>query len=157
MKSKNDIYKIMSIVFLLDQIIKFIVCKTMSLYQRIVIFPNFFSIFYVQNTGAAFSILENHTILIVFISVFFLLLLGRYIKKETHYTILSIFSLGFILGGIFGNLFDRIIYRAVIDYLAFSIFTYEAPVFNLADMAITIGIAIFTWNILFEKKKEGSL
>jgi signal peptidase II len=154
MKSKENIYKITFIILILDQIIKIIINNNMNLYDKIKIIPNFFSIFYVKNTGAAFSILENSTIPLIIISVIFVIILDRYIKSEESFTKLQVTSLGLILGGVFGNLIDRIIHHAVIDYLSFKIINYEFPIFNLADICITLGIAILIFNIIFEHKLE---
>lgn len=49
-------------------------------------------------------------------------------------------SFGLVLGGIIGNLIDRIAYQGVIDFLSFKIFNYNFPVFNIADIGITVGV-----------------
>lgn len=140
MNNRQNIYKIVAIFLIIDQLIKVIIKRTMSLYQEITIIPKFFSLIYVKNTGAAFSILSNATFLLIILSVIFILLLDKYIKKEeSKFTKLSIVSLGMILGGIFGNLMDRLLYRSVIDYLSFTFFGYQFAIFNLADIGITVG------------------
>ena len=154
MTKKEDIYKITCIVLMVDQIIKIIINNSLELYQVIKVIPNFFSIVFVKNTGAAFSILENNTLFLIIISVIVVIILDKYIKKEEHFTTLSIISLGLILGGVFGNLIDRIIHHGVIDYLSFSIFSYDFPIFNLADIAITTGVFILLINILLDKNKN---
>ena len=153
MKHREDIYKVTSIALIIDQIIKLLVNNKMSLYQQIKVIPKFFTIFYVQNTGAAFSILEDSTILLTIISVIFIVILDRFIKKEKQFTNLSALSLGMIMGGIFGNLIDRIIHHAVIDYLAFQIFSYEFPVFNFADICITVGVFLLMLSMFLDKNK----
>lgn len=154
MKNRQKIYSIFSIVLLLDQLIKILVQKNMNLYDEIKIIPSFFSIYYVENTGAAFSILKDATIVLIIISVVFIVLINNQIKKEEkHLDALSTVSLGFVLGGIFGNLLDRIIHHCVIDYLSFSFGTYDFPVFNLADMAITIGLGLLLFD-LWKRRKE---
>lgn len=150
MNKKEDIYKITILVLLLDQFIKYMVNKFMELNTGISIIPNFFSIFYVKNKGAAFSILENNTIIIVLISVIFIVILDYYIRKEKNFTKLSVISLGMIMGGIFGNLMDRIIYHSVIDYLSFGNF----PVFNLADIGITVGVGLLIISELLKLRKD---
>ena len=125
MDKKKYVYSISFIVLILDQIIKLIITNTMTLHQEITIIPNFFSLYYVENPGAAFSILGNQTL-----------------------------SLGMIVGGTIGNLFDRILYKVVIDYLAFDIFSYSFPVFNLADIAITTGAALLLLSYILENKKK---
>ena len=150
MNKKEDIYKITIIVLLLDQFIKYMINKFMEINTSINVIPNFFSIFYVRNKGAAFSILEDSTILIIIISVIFIVILDRYIKKEKEFTKLSIISLGMIMGGIFGNLMDRIIHHSVIDYLSFGKF----PIFNLADIGITVGVTLLIINEVLKIRKD---
>ena len=154
MNKKQNIYVITSIILMLDQIIKMIVMHNMKLDTYIELIPGFFSIFYVKNTGAAFSILEDSTILLIIISVIFVVIIDRYIKKEEHFTNLSVLSLGMILGGIFGNLIDRIIHHSVIDYLSFTVLKYNFPIFNLADIGITVGVALYILSMILERKTQ---
>lgn len=156
MKSRENIYKITAIILMLDQFIKILVNRYMDLGSSIKIIPNFFSLFYLKNTGAAFSILEDSTILLVIISAIVIVLLDRYIKKEKNFTKLSEVGLGLIMGGIFGNLIDRIIHHGVIDYLSFRIFNYNFPVFNLADMTIVIGVGLLLISMILDTRKEES-
>lgn len=154
MKNRQYIYQITSIVLIIDQIVKLLINNKMALYQQIKIIPKFFTIYYVKNTGAAFSILEDSTILLTIISVIFIVILDRMIKKEKTFTKLSAISLGMIMGGIFGNLIDRIIHHAVIDYLSFQIFKYEFPVFNIADIGITVGVGLLIISMILERKQD---
>lgn len=143
MKSKEKIYSIGCILFLFDQIIKLIVKNNMILLDEIKVIPGFFSIYYVENKGAAFSILGGATIFLVLISFVVLFILDKYIKKEKSFSKLGIVSLGMIMGGILGNLVDRLLYKVVIDYLSFELFSYSFPVFNIADIGITVGALLF--------------
>ena len=151
-RSKEKIYSIAGGILILDQFIKIVVRSHMDLLEEIKIIPNFFSLYYVENKGAAFSILGSKTLLLIVISVVCIVILDRYIAKEEKFTKLSICSLGLILGGIFGNLIDRIWYHSVTDYLSFSIAGYSFPVFNLADIAITLGVALFILAMITEEK-----
>ena len=120
----------------------------MELFEEIIIIPRFFSIYYVENTGAAFSILKDATLLLIIISVVFIILINKQIKKEEqNLNTLSTISLGMVLGGIFGNLIDRTVHHSVIDYLSFTFGNYHFPVFNLADMAITIGLGLLLLDV----------
>ena len=153
MDKREDIYKITAILLIIDQFIKIIVNSKMDLYQEIIIIRNFFSIFYVKNTGAAFSIFENGVVYLSILSVVFILILDRYIKKEIQgFNRLDIISFGMIMGGIFGNLIDRIIHHGVIDYLSFSFYEYQFPVFNFADSCIVIGVMVLIYNTFINKK-----
>ena len=114
----------------------------MNLNEEISIIPNFFSIQYLKNTGAAFSILENQTILLAITSIICISVIIYYLKKEENLTTAMYLSFGLVLGGILGNLIDRIVYQGVIDFLSFQIFNYNFPVFNIADIGITIGVLL---------------
>ena len=153
MNSRENIYKITSIILMLDQFIKIIINRYISLGSSVTVIPNFFSIMNLKNTGAAFSILEDNTVLLVIISVIVIVLLDRSIKKISKFEVLEEISLGLIMGGIFGNLIDRIIHHGVIDYLSFKIFGYSFPVFNLADMAIVIGVGLYLIEIIKDKER----
>ena len=156
MNNKGKIYYVTCLVLLIDQIIKIIVNNCMSLFDEIRLIPNFFSLYYVKNTGAAFSILEDNTTLLIFITVIFILIIHKYIKSEANFTKLSSISLGMVLGGMFGNLIDRIIHHGVIDYLSFDIFGYSFPIFNFADIGITLGVALMVLEMVLEKRKKGN-
>ena len=152
MNRKKLIYYISFFLFILDQIIKILIQKNMSLYQEITIIPDFFSLNYVKNTGAAFSLLQNNSTILLLISFLSVIILNYYIFKEKNITKISKISFGILLGGIYGNLFDRIIYRSVIDYLSFSVFNYSFPIFNLADIGITVGVGLIILETILKKE-----
>lgn len=141
-KNKNKVYLTSVIVLLIDQIVKLLIKTNMNLNEEISIIPNFFSIQYLKNTGAAFSILENQTILLAITSIICISVIIYYLKKEENLTTAMYLSFGLVLGGILGNLIDRIVYQVVIDFLSFQIFNYNFPVFNIADIGITIGVLL---------------
>ena len=141
-KNKNKVYLTSVIVLLIDQIVKLLIKTNMNLNEEISIIPNFFSIQYLKNTGAAFSILENQTILLAITSIICISVIIYYLKKEENLTTAMYLSFGLVLGGIIGNLIDRIVYQGVIDFLSFQIFNYNFPVFNIADIGITIGVLL---------------
>ena len=154
MKNKKLIYTIALITVLLDQVIKYLVMNNMALHQEIKLIPNFFSLYYLKNTGAAFSILGNKTILLILVSIFCLIIIKNAIKKLKRTNTLNIISLGIMTGGIIGNLFDRVLYKSVIDYLSFNIFNYSFPVFNLADIGITVGAILLIIDLMIEEKEK---
>ena len=141
-KNKNKVYLTSVIVLLIDQIVKLLIKTNMNLNEEISIIPNFFSIQYLKNTGAAFSILENQTIILAITSIICISVIIYYLKKEENLTTAMYLSFGLVLGGILGNLIDRIVYQGVIDFLSFQIFNYNFPVFNIADIGITIGVLL---------------
>ena len=154
MKNKKVIYTIGMGFMLLDQLIKLIVTANMNLHEEIKLIPKFFSLYYIKNTGAAFSLFGNQTLFLILISLVCLIALKNYIKKLKNVTNLSIISLGLMTGGIIGNLFDRILYKSVIDYLSFNFFGYSFPVFNLADIGITVGAALLILDLIIEDNKK---
>lgn len=154
MKSKQKIYSIASIVIMVDLILKFIVSSKLVENDIIKVIPNFFSIYYLKNTGAAFSILQDSTAFLVILSALILLVLNNYIDKEKDLNKISEISLGMVIGGIFGNMIDRIINHSVTDFISFRMFNYNFPVFNIADIGITVGVFLLLISILKDCRKE---
>jgi len=138
---KKKPYIIAFFFFMIDIISKQIIIHIIDFKKSIQIINNFFYITHVHNTGAAWSILEDQRILLLIISVFALFLINKIINKDELSQLESL-SYGMIIGGIIGNLFDRILFGYVIDFLDFRLFGYNYPVFNLADSFIVIGIII---------------
>ena len=101
---KDKIYLVSFIVLLLDQMIKFIITKNMQVLESIAVIPNFFQIHYIQNEGAAWGILNNQTLILTLISALALILLNRYLQKETTFTKLSVLGYGLLMGGMTGIL-----------------------------------------------------
>lgn len=132
---------IISLVFIIiDFIVKIIINNNMNVYDSISIIPSFFSITYVRNIGAAFSIMENSRILFIAIGIAAIYLIWRFLIKDKELNKYYVFSYSMLMGGIIGNMIDRIIYGYVIDYLSFNIFGYSFPIFNLADTFIVVSI-----------------
>ncbi|MBQ3307146.1 MAG: signal peptidase II [Bacilli bacterium] len=155
MNKRERIYQITAILLMIDQAIKLLVSSKMHLYQSISIIPHFFSLSYVKNTGAAFSLFENHTILLTIISAIFVVIMDFYIKKEQkNFEKNEITSMGMIMGGIFGNMIDRILHHSVIDYLSFQFGSYYFPVFNFADICIVLGVILLIGYPLYKKIRK---
>ena len=136
---KKRIYLIAVIGILFDQITKLFAYLYL---KNIELIPGFFNLTYVENTGGAWGILDNNRIILIGVSIFTLLIINKYINSDVFISKLLSISYGLLLGGIFGNLFDRIFRGFVIDFLNFNIFGYNFPVFNVADSLIVIGIIL---------------
>lgn len=137
------------LITILDQIIKFIIDKKVLFIE---ILPRLFNIHKVYNYGVAFSFLENKRYLILLFSlilIYFLFNLRKDLPKTKKYDILF----GVILGGIIGNLIDRVFRGYVIDYLETFIFGISFPIFNLADICITLGIILMVLIMSLGDKK----
>lgn len=117
------------------------------------IINNFLRIKYVQNTGAAFSMFKGHTTILILVSIVLLVLVYNlmFSYKETK---LNNLSFGLIIGGIIGNLIDRIFFQCVRDFIDINIFNF--PIFNIADMAIVFGIVLLLISSFMEGKNEHS-
>lgn len=133
---------------LLDQLIKTIIINNMNLFDSINIINNFFSVTYVRNTGAAWSILSGNVFFLILISIIALVLIYIYFIKNKKLTKLENISYGLLIGGILGNLIDRIIHGYVIDYLDFKIINYDFPIFNIADISIVVSIILIGITLL---------
>ena len=147
---KRKVYLLSILFFILDLISKLVIVNNMTLYKSINLIPNFFNLTYVKNTGAAFSILRGRQIFLIILAISILLAIIIFLKKE-NLNNLKIIYYSLLIGGIIGNLFDRIIYNSVIDFLDFKILGYDAPIFNLADTFIFIGVML----IIYESIKGG--
>jgi signal peptidase II len=131
------------IALILDQWSKIVIDKSMSLYESIIISP-FFNLTYVRNPGAAFSFLSDaggwqrwfFAVMALIISGILVVWLYR-LKK--HETLLAV-ALALVLGGAIGNLIDRLAYGYVIDFLDVYYQNWHWPAFNVADMAISLGV-----------------
>ena len=146
---------IISIILLcIDQISKLLVVNLLTKTDSITIIKNFFYLTYINNDGAAFSILVGKRIFLILIAVSVIVMLIRYIKKNNIQNKLELVSISLIIGGSLGNLMDRVIRGYVIDFLDFKIFNYNFPIFNLADTFIVIGVFLL---LLKEIRKENNL
>ena len=137
---KKFILLLTFVLVAVGEIIKYVIASSMELYESIKIIPNFLSITYVKNTGAAFSILEGNKYLLIGISVITLAFLIRFILIDKKITKYDVVSYSLLLSGIIGNLIDRIAHNGVIDYIHFKLFSYEAPIFNFSDICIVFGV-----------------
>ena len=141
--------------FIIDFFSKLIVKTNLKLFQSIEVIPNFFNITFVYNEGAAFSILEGKKILFILLGLLLIIGLVIFIRKEklTKYKTLY-YSL--LIGGVLGNMFDRIFYPGVVDFFDFKLFTYDAPIFNVADSFIVIATILIIIEILGGKNENRS-
>jgi signal peptidase II len=142
-----DIMLFALLIIALDQVSKYAIKIFLRPYDSIEVIKGIFNITYVQNSGAAFSILKGKThfftitTLLVIIAIIYAI-----IKLPTKKRGIRVL-LALVLGGAVGNLIDRLRYGYVVDFLDFRIW----PVFNVADMAIVISVLILAYFIAFDK------
>jgi signal peptidase II len=140
-------------IIVLDQASKLFVKAHMELYESISIIRNYFDITYTQNPGAAFSLLaqapswvrEAFLMLLAAAAIVVLIVL---VARAERVSVNSI-AFAMILGGAAGNLIDRAVRGQVIDFIRVHYYDLNFPVFNVADSAITIGVALILLTVMF--------
>lgn len=137
----RKILTIAMVTLVVDQITKSILGNLIKLGTTKQIIKNFFYITTVHNDGAAWGIFSNQSIIIIIGTIISFFIIYKFIygfKKNTRNNI----AFGLVLGGLAGNLCDRLFLGYVRDFLDFIIFKYDFPVFNIADVAIVIGVIL---------------
>ncbi len=134
---RKKIYLIALICFAIDVISKIIFSR---FNEEIVLIPNFFSIYYIRNTGAAFSFFANKAFLLAVIGAIALIVMDKYFIKDIKGK--GFIFYGVLVGGILGNLIERVLFLSVTDFLKFNILGYNFPIFNLADVFICLGAVL---------------
>lgn len=150
----NYLIYIFTILFLtgLDQYSKSLVVSYIDEFAQIPIIKGFFSLTYVRNTGAGFSIMEGQQMILILITLVAIAYFSYSLYKAKNKETLKIISLILIISGALGNLIDRISYNYVIDFFDFVIFGYDFPVFNVADSLLCIGVGLLVIDVLLENK-----
>lgn len=144
------------IIILLDQISKGLVDKYIELGESIKIVNKFFYLTNINNNGAAWGMLSGKTNLLIAITFVVIILLFYYLK-DFKKNAFNIIAFGLLLGGIVGNLIDRLFLGYIKDFLELNIFGYHFPIFNIGDMSIVIGAILLIMAILSgEEKKNAS-
>lgn len=147
MSKKNIfVFSIALLIVLLDQLTKFLIKQNFQLNESIPIINQIFHLTYITNTGSAFGLFKGLNLFFILFSIIVIIAIFHYLKKIVKNEKLLQFSVGLLLGGTIGNLIDRLLYGAVIDFLDFRIW----PVFNIADSAVTISVILLV--ILLWKK-----
>ena len=137
---KKKLLILCTLFTLLDQIVKMIIKKTIKTGVEKNIISGFFYITNIKNGGGAFSILSNNTILLAFIGIICIIFFVTYVLKTEKISTIELLLYSMLIGGIIGNLIDRLFFHGVYDYLGFIFGSYYFPVFNLADIFIVVSI-----------------
>ena len=146
------LYGIISLIIIAsDQISKILIASNFTGNTRKILIPHIINIVYRKNTGAAFSILSDHVVLLGLISVLFCVaVIIFYIKKKPAHPLFKT-ALALIFAGALGNGIDRIFRGYVVDFIETAFMNF--PVFNIADISITIGAALLIiYVIIYDKE-----
>ena len=138
------------IVLAIDQILKAIISASDTF---ITVIDNFFYIDYSSNTGAAFSILSGHNVMLIIITIILTVMLYHFMYSYKDNTIISL-AFGLLFGGILGNLLDRVFVGYVRDFISLKFGSYYFPIFNIADMAIVIGVTLLVISTIIEEMNK---
>lgn len=134
-----------------DQITKIIVDHTLCLDGHYTIIENFLYFTYAHNYGAAWGIFQGRLDLFFIVSIIATIGIIYYFVQSEAYQKLTRFGLVLVFSGMIGNLIDRIVLGYVRDFIDFIIFGYDFPIFNIADMAITVGIMLVILEVAIEE------
>ena len=140
-------------IVVLDQLTKALVRATVPLHSSVTVVPGFVDLTHIRNTGAAFGILNAvnfpfKTVVIAIVATAALVLVGWYAAGLARHQIAARFGLALIIGGAAGNLLDRVVAGSVVDFVDVYWRTHHFWAFNMADSAITIGVAVMILDML---------
>lgn len=138
----------------LDQYTKYLAVIHLKDNKPFIIINGILELNYLENTGAAFGVLENQKAFFIFVAVVVLSVIGYVLLKtpdHKKYGILHI-SLSLIAAGAIGNMIDRIRLNYVVDFIYFSLINF--PIFNVADMYVTVSTAVLMILLLFVYKES---
>jgi len=148
-----------AVIVAADQLTKYIAVQFLAAGKVVTVTP-FFNLVLVYNSGAAFSILSDAAgwqrglfVAIALIASAWIVYLLRKYPQQYWFAL----ALALVLAGAVGNVIDRILIGAVIDFLDFHALGYHWPAFNVADSAITCGAALLIWDALRPRRPGGSL
>ena len=146
------IFSIIVVGIVLDLVSKdFFALRFEANSQKIVVIPNLFEFVFVKNTGAAYGIFGDSTVMLSVVSILFIIGFVLFDIFNHKNDWLYIFGIGLILSGAIGNLVDRLFLGYVRDFISIKLLSF---VFNLADLFITAGVICFLVYLLISLIKE---
>ena len=139
----------------LDLWSKWAIKSSLRLYQSKPVIQDFFHLTYVTNDGMAFGLsFPGGNFALLFLILLLTAFITGFLWKERDGHPLVKYGLALILSGAIGNLVDRIINGKVVDFLDFMIGNFHWYIFNVADSAVTVGMALFIYHSIILEKKE---
>jgi signal peptidase II len=141
-------------IALLDQITKFIIKSTFNPGEHVSVVTGFFDVVYIQNTGAAWGMLSGFNNWLILVSIVMVVVLVFFRRHFISDTLIHRIVMGLMIGGVVGNLVDRLKSGRVVDFLDFQWRGHHWPAFNVADSAICIGVGLYIISQLFTGRKK---
>jgi signal peptidase II len=145
-------------VFVLDQLVKLYIVRHLQLFAQIDVVPHWLAITYTLNSGAAFSLFATlppavRGLMLDGLAAAAVVVLGVLLARGARPPAISA-AFALIMGGAAGNLLDRAVRGRVVDFIYVHYYAWSYPVFNIADSAITIGVAIILIHTVFSHDAE---
>lgn len=150
-------YLIAFAVILLDQFTKWLVVQHMEIGESIPLIENLLYLTSHRNAGAAFGILQGQMWLFFIATIIVIVVITYYLQKYAKGQPWFGISLGLVLGGAIGNFIDRLLFGEVVDFINVYIFTYNFPIFNVADSSLVVGVIMLMIHVIREEKTQGKL
>lgn len=147
-------YVIAFIIILFDQLTKWLVATKMEIGESIPLIENVLYFTSHRNRGAAFGILQGQMWLFYIVTVLVVIGIIYYMKKEANRSTLIGISLALMLGGAIGNFIDRLFRGEVVDFIDTYIFGYDFAIFNVADSALCIGVALLFIKMIQDERRQ---
>lgn len=139
------------LVVILDWVTKKAVSGSMALYESFPVIKNVFNITYVKNTGASFGMLSGARWFFVALTVFLIATIIFYIIENKITSKLFMLSASFVIGGGIGNLIDRVMTGAVVDFFDFCLINFA--IFNVADCFVVVGVILMAIYFITDEVK----
>ncbi|MFN8390643.1 MAG: signal peptidase II [Bdellovibrionota bacterium] len=157
----NGKFLLFLLIVALDQWTKFLAGQHLALGVPAAVIPGLFNFTLVYNPGAAFGMFSElpdawRRITLAIVSGIALIVVLRFMAKEAKHDRASQYALIAILSGAVGNLIDRYRFDSVVDFLDFYWKNYHWPAFNIADSAISIGVVVLMFRVLFTKSEKAA-
>jgi signal peptidase II len=155
-------YAVALAVIALDRVTKWIVETYVSAMDTLHVIPGFFDIVHSENRGVAFGIFNDstnewRTTLLIVLSLAAVIFVSAVLWRPDRLDRSSFWGLALILGGAAGNVFDRMMWGRVTDFLDFYISSYHWHTFNIADSAIVVGSGLLLLDLLRPKPKAANV
>jgi len=141
-------YPVALLVFVFDTFVKSLISGHFHPADSVPLIRGILNLTYVRNTGVAFGLFPGKRLLLILISIAVCAIVIYFYSRTRKKDLLLRVAFAIILGGSLCNLFDRIFYGYVIDYVDFKVF----PVFNLSDVAINLGVFLIILDLFFKRK-----
>ena len=140
-----------TILVVIDQVTKYLTVQNIELGQVVEFIPDFVSLTYIRNTGAAFSILEGQMWFFYIVTIIVIGMLIYYMYTEAKKDRMLGILLSFILAGAIGNFIDRLMLQYVVDMIKLEFIDFA--IFNVADSYLTVGVILLFIYTFYQERK----